>query len=121
MKKILEKLQIMTRRIDELTELNPMLGHRGCRLGIVYPEITEMQVRAIIQAACELAKDKKKVSPEIMIPLVGHVNEFINQKEVVQRVANGIINKSKSNKIEYLVGTMLEIPRAALTADEIAK
>lgn len=117
----LEKLQAIIRRIDELTEMNPMLGHRGCRLGIVYPEITEMQVKAIIQAACDLVKEKKKVSVEIMIPLVGHATEFIHQKEVVQRIASGIINKSKVKQIDYLVGTMLEIPRAALTADEIAK
>ncbi|TET94001.1 MAG: pyruvate, phosphate dikinase [Candidatus Zixiibacteriota bacterium] len=116
----LAKLNKVIQRIDELTELNPMLGHRGCRLGIVYPEITEMQVRAIMQAACELTKDKKKVFPEIMIPLVGHVNEFRNQKEVVQRVAKEVMAKYKVKDLPYLVGTMLEIPRAALTADEIA-
>jgi len=108
-------------RIDELKELNPMLGHRGCRLGIVYPEITEMQVRAIMEAACELAKAKKKVIPEIMIPLIGHVNEFKNQKEVVERIANEVIKKYKIKNMEYLVGTMIEIPRAAITADEIAE
>ncbi len=107
-------------RIDELKEMNPMLGHRGCRLGIVYPEITEMQVRAIIEAACDVAKTGKKVYPEIMIPLVGHINEFRNQKEVVERIANGIIGRSK-HKVEYLIGTMIEIPRAALTADQIAE
>lgn len=116
----LAKLNKVIQRIDELTELNPMLGHRGCRLGIVYPEITEMQVRAIIGAACELTKDKKKVFPEIMIPLVGHVNEFRHQKEVVQRVAKEVMAKYKVKDLPYLVGTMLEIPRAALTADEIA-
>jgi len=108
-------------RINELTELNPMLGHRGCRLGIVYPEITEMQVRAIIMAACELTRDKKVVLPEIMIPLVGHVNEFKNQKEVVERIANEVIAKYKVKKLDYKIGTMIEIPRAALTADEIAE
>lgn len=107
-------------RIDELKELNPMLGHRGCRLGIVYPEITEMQVRAIIEAACELARSKKKVVPEIMIPLVGHVNELRHQKEVVQRVAGEVIRKYKAKNFEYLIGTMIEIPRAAITAEEIA-
>ncbi|MDH4157370.1 MAG: pyruvate, phosphate dikinase, partial [candidate division Zixibacteria bacterium] len=113
-------LKKVMRRIDELTELNPMLGHRGCRLGIVYPEITEMQVRAIMEAACEQARDKKQVFPEIMIPLVGHVNEFKNQKEIVQRIANEVIAKTKLKNMRYAVGTMVEIPRAALTADEIA-
>ncbi len=116
-----EKLQKVLQRIEELAEMNPMLGHRGCRLGILYPEITEMQVRAIISAACELTKDKKKVLPEIMIPLVGHVNEFRNQKEVVNRVAHEVIAKYKIKKLDYLVGTMIEIPRAALTANEIAE
>jgi len=96
-----------------------MLGHRGCRLGIVYPEITEMQAQAIFEAACELARRRKKVFPEVMIPLVGHVNEFKNQKEVVVRAAEQAMKKYKV-KIKYLVGTLLEIPRAALTADEIA-
>ncbi len=116
----LAKLNKVIQRIDELTELNPMLGHRGCRLGIVYPEITEMQVRAIMQAACELTKEKKSVVPEIMIPLVGHVNEFRNQKEIVVRVAKEVMTKYKVKDLPYLVGTMIEIPRAALTADEIA-
>ncbi len=111
----------MLQRMDELKEVNPMLGHRGCRLGIVYPEITEMQVRAIIEAACELSKSKKKVIPEIMIPLVGHVNELKNQKEVVQRIANETIAKYKIKNLEYLIGTMIEIPRAVVTADEIAE
>ncbi len=115
----LERLQKMLGRIDELNEMNPMLGHRGCRLGIVYPEITEMQARAIIEAACELAKAGKKVFPEIMIPLVGHVNELKNQKEVVERVARETIDKF-GVKVKYLIGTMIEIPRAAVTADEIA-
>ncbi len=116
----LERLKKVLRRIDELSELNPMLGHRGCRLGIVYPEITEMQTRAILEAACEIMKDKKQVRPEIMIPLVGHVNEFKNQKEVVDRIANEVLHRKKIKKLDYLVGTMIEIPRAALTADEIA-
>ncbi|HOP08028.1 MAG TPA: pyruvate, phosphate dikinase [candidate division Zixibacteria bacterium] len=115
-----ERLRKVLRRIDELKEVNPMLGHRGCRLGIVYPEITEMQVRAIIEAACALLKDKKKVHPEIMIPLVGHVNEFKNQKEVVLRVAAEVMARRKIKKLDFMVGTMIEIPRAALTADEIA-
>jgi len=115
------KKKKMLQRIDELKEVNPMLGHRGCRLGIVYPEITEMQVRAIIEAACELTKAKKKAVPEIMIPLVGHINELKNQKEVVQRIANEVIGKSRVKNFEYMIGTMIEIPRAALTADEIAE
>ena len=105
-------------RIEDLKEMNPMLGHRGCRLGIVFPEITEMQVRAIIEAACDLTKKGKKVYPEIMIPLIGHINEFKNQKEVVDRIALEVMNRRKT-KVNYLVGTMIEIPRAALTADEI--
>ncbi len=116
-----EKLKKTLVRIDELNELNPMLGHRGCRLGIVFPEITEMQTRAIIWSACQVAKGGTEVYPEIMIPLVGHVNEFKNQKEVVTRIANEIIGKSKTKDLKYLVGTMIEIPRAALTADEIAE
>ncbi|MBD3403211.1 pyruvate, phosphate dikinase [candidate division GN15 bacterium] len=116
-----ERLQKTLKRIDELSELNPMLGHRGCRLGIVYPEITEMQVRAIIEAACELTKSGKKVKPEIMIPLVGHINEFKNQKEHARRIATEVINRFKIRKLEYLIGTMIEIPRAALTADSIAE
>ncbi len=117
----LEALRKVIRRIEELTELNPMLGHRGCRLGIVYPEITEMQVRAIIEAACTLARDKKPVRPEIMIPLIGHVNEFRHQKEIAVRIANEVMAKRKVKKLDYLIGTMIEIPRAALTADEVAQ
>lgn len=116
--KIKEKEMILN-RVEELHETNPMLGHRGCRLGIVYPEITEMQARAIFEAACELTKRGRKVFPEVMIPLVGHINEFRNQKEVVVRVAEQTMKKYKV-KIKYLVGTMIEIPRACLTADEIA-
>ncbi|MEW5923179.1 MAG: pyruvate, phosphate dikinase [Candidatus Zixiibacteriota bacterium] len=118
---LLAKKKKILRRIDELKEVNPMLGHRGCRLGIVYPEITEMQVRAIMEAACELARAKKKVIPEIMIPLIGHINEFRNQKEVVERIANEVIKKYKLKTMEYHIGTMIEIPRAAITADQIAK
>ncbi|MBU1146440.1 pyruvate, phosphate dikinase, partial [Patescibacteria group bacterium] len=103
-----------------LHEFNPMLGHRGCRLGITYPEITEMQVRAIISAACELAKEKEKIVPEIMIPLVGHINEFKNQKELAIKVAKETMGEYKE-KINYMIGTMIEVPRAAITADEIAR
>ncbi|MFH2011848.1 MAG: pyruvate, phosphate dikinase [Pseudomonadota bacterium] len=107
-------------KIESLHETNPMLGHRGCRLGIVYPEITEMQARAIFEAACQVAKEGIKVLPEIMIPLVGHVMELKMQKEVVDRVAKEVMI-IYGIKINYLVGTMIELPRAAITADEIAQ
>ncbi len=102
-----------------LHEINPMLGHRGCRLGITYPEITEMQARAILEAAAELAKVGDTVIPEIMIPLVGSLAEFDDQREIVDRVAKEVMDKYEI-KLKYFVGTMIEIPRAALTADEIA-
>jgi len=97
-----------------------MLGHRGCRLGITYPEITEMQAQAIFEAACELTKEGEKVFPEIMIPLVGNVKELANQKAIVNRVAEEVMKKY-GVKVKYTVGTMVEIPRAALTADEVAQ
>jgi len=97
-----------------------MLGHRGCRLGIAYPEITEMQARAIFEAACQVAKQGKKVYPEVMIPLVSHVNELKLQKKIVVDTAESVM-KAKKVKIKYLVGTMIELPRAALTADQIAE
>jgi pyruvate,orthophosphate dikinase len=106
-------------KIESLHEFNPMLGFRGCRLGVVFPEITEMQARAIIEAAVNVSKRGIAVKPEIMIPLVGHVNEFILQEDIVRRVAKDVMNE-KGKKISYLVGTMIELPRAALTADEIA-
>ncbi len=105
---------------DSLHEFNPMLGHRGCRLGVSYPEITEMQARAIFEAACELTKKKVKVIPEVMVPLVGHENEFINQKAVIERVAKEVIKKKKV-KLNYMIGTMIEIPRACIVADKIAR
>lgn len=105
--------------VDSLDEANPMLGHRGCRLGITYPEITEMQTRAIIEAACEVKKEGVKVLPEIMIPVVAELNEFKNQKEIVVRIANETM-KRYGLRLKYLVGTMIEIPRAAITADQIA-
>ncbi|MFY9399518.1 MAG: pyruvate, phosphate dikinase [Desulfomonilia bacterium] len=105
---------------DALHEANPMLGHRGCRLGVIFPEIYEMQVRAIMEAACEAAAKGVKVKPEIMIPLVAHVKELAILKEMTVKVAEEIM-KSYKVKLEYLVGTMIELPRAALTADEIAK
>jgi len=119
-KAVVAKKEKLLQRIEELHEFNPMLGHRGCRLGIVYPEITRMQVRAIIEAACELAKKGKKVIPEIMVPLVGMKKELEHQKELIKRTADEVMQK-KRVKIEYLVGTMIELPRAALVADEIAK
>jgi pyruvate, orthophosphate dikinase len=108
-------------RIEELKEFNPMLGHRGCRLGITFPEITEMQSRAIFSAACEVARGRKAKAPvvEVMIPLVGTVAELKNQKEIVIRVAEEVMKKYKV-EIQYLVGTMIEVPRGALTADAIA-
>lgn len=112
-----EKLQ---EKVKSLHEFNPMLGFRGCRLGIQYPEITEMQARAIFEAACNVAAEGIKVKPEIMIPLVGHVNEFKLQEDIVRRVAEEVM-KEKGRKIQYLVGTMIELPRAAITADEIAQ
>ncbi len=112
-----EKIQA---KIAALHEANPMLGHRGCRLGIVFPEITEMQARAIFEAACEVKRKRIDVKPEVMIPLVGNVNELKLQKEVVVRVADEVFRKNKT-KLNYLVGTMIEIPRAAITADEIAQ
>ncbi len=108
------------KRIDELHEFNPMLGHRGCRLGNVYPEITEMQARAIFEAAAQVQKkDRIKVKPEIMVPLVGFAKELELQVEIIHRVAREVAAESKV-KFNYLVGTMLEVPRAALVADEIA-
>jgi len=119
-KKIKISEKIILEKSKELAETNPMLGHRGCRLGITYPEITEMQTEAVISAACELAKSKIMIEPEIMIPLVGNLNEFKNQKKIVCEIAEKVMNKY-GRKIKYKVGTMIEIPRAALTADEIAK
>jgi pyruvate,orthophosphate dikinase len=98
----------------------PMLGHRGCRLGIAYPEITEMQARAIFEAAADVAKKKIKVKPEVMIPLVGFKKELDLQVEIVHRVAKEVMAEKKV-KLDYMVGTMIEVPRGALTADEIAQ
>ena len=113
-----EKIRLL-RRVEQLHEFNPMLGHRGVRLGITYPEITEMQTRAIIEAACQLAKEGLKVTPEIMIPLVGHVKELRDQKTVVERVAAEVM-KEQGVRVKYLVGTMIEVPRGAMTADQLA-
>jgi pyruvate,orthophosphate dikinase len=107
-------------RVEQLHEFNPMLGHRGVRLGITYPEITEMQARAIMEAACKLSKEGVKVVPEIMIPLVGMVKELRDQKEVVDRVAAEVMKEQKTT-VKYLVGTMIEVPRGAVTADQVAR
>jgi pyruvate,orthophosphate dikinase len=108
-------------RVEQLHEFNPMLGHRGCRLGITYPEITEMQARAIFEAVVIVAKKGKTVIPEVMIPLIGGVEELKNQKDIVVRVAEEVLAKAGlTGKQKYMVGTMIEIPRAALTADRVA-
>jgi pyruvate,orthophosphate dikinase len=119
-RRLLEEKRKLLQRVEQLHEFNPMLGHRGVRLGITYPEITEMQTRAIIEAACQLVKEGVKVVPEIMIPLVGHVKELRDQKAVVDRVAAETM-KAQGVKVEYLVGTMIEVPRGAMTADQIAE
>ena len=119
-RKIGTKVENISRRVRELHEFNPMLGHRGCRLGIVYPEISEMQARAVFEAAADVQKKGKKVRPEIMIPLVGFPRELKLQIDIVHRVAREVAKERKTRFI-YLVGTMIEIPRAALVADEIAK
>jgi len=113
-------LPALLARVEQLHEFNPMLGHRGCRLGITYPEITEMQARAIFEAAVDCTKKGIKVLPEVMIPLVAMVKEMANQGAIVRRVADEVF-KEKGTKVEYMVGTMIELPRAALVADEIAK
>jgi len=112
-------IEKVKQRVASLHEFNPMLGHRGCRLGISYPEITEMQVRAIFEAACNVKKEGIVVEPEIMIPLVGFVSELKQQEQIVRRVADEVM-REQGEKIPYLVGTMVELPRAAVTADEIA-
>src|SRR5580765_6617139 len=113
-------LPALLNRVEQLHEFNPMLGHRGCRLGITYPEITEMQARAIFEAAVDCTKKGIKVLPEVMIPLVATLKEMANQGAIVRRVAEEVF-KEKGMKVDYLVGTMIELPRAALVADEIAK
>jgi pyruvate,orthophosphate dikinase len=116
----LKDLRKLLARVEQLHEQNPMLGLRGCRLGITYPEITEMQVRAIFEAAVQVAQKGIKVKPEVMIPLTTGLKEFKNQADIVRRVAEEVF-KEKGKRVEYLVGTMIELPRAALMADEIAK
>jgi len=119
-KKLGVSAEKIAKRVEQLHEFNPMLGHRGCRLGIAYPEITEMQARAVFEAAADVLKLKIKVKPEIMIPLVGFKKELDLQVEIVHRVAKEVMAEKKI-KFPYMVGTMIEVPRGALTADEIAQ
>jgi pyruvate,orthophosphate dikinase len=116
----LRELKALLARVEQLHEINPMLGHRGCRLGITYPEITEMQARAIFEAAVAVSKEGVKVHPEVMIPLTATLKEMANQAAIVRRVAEEVFAE-KEHKVDYLVGTMIELPRAALVADEIAR
>ena len=113
-------VQEIQKRVNSLAENNPMLGHRGCRLGITFPEITAMQTRAILSAACELKKEGKNPMPEIMVPLIGIVNEFKQQKEIIKKTAEEVFSE-QGISIDFEIGTMIEIPRAALTADRIAE
>jgi pyruvate,orthophosphate dikinase len=123
-KEMAEKLNvdvnIVKEKVESLHEFNPMLGHRGCRLGNTYPEITEMQARAIIEAACDLKKEGFDPKPEIMVPLIGTYQEFEMQEDIIRRVAADV-QTEKGIEVDFLVGTMIEIPRAALTANEIAR
>ncbi len=115
-----KELPVLLHRVEELHEFNPMLGHRGCRLGVTYPEITEMQARAIFEAAVQVAKKGVKVIPEVMIPLIGGVKELKHQKDIVVRVAEEVLAKAGMKDLKYYIGTMIEIPRAALTAELVA-
>jgi pyruvate,orthophosphate dikinase len=115
-----QSVEAVRQKIDSLSEVNPMLGLRGCRLGIMYPEITAMQARAIFEAACTVAARKGRVQPEVMIPLVAHVVEFRKQALIVRQVAEEVF-RERQLTVPYLLGTMIELPRAALTADEIAR
>jgi len=119
-KKLGISADVIARRVQELHESNPMLGHRGCRLGIVYPEITAMQARAIFEAAAEVKKSGVDVKPEVMIPLVGFVTEYKDQEKIVRAQAEAVF-KEKGIKFDYMVGTMIEVPRAAVCADQIAQ
>jgi len=112
--------QTVREKVEALKEFNPMLGHRGCRLAISFPEITEMQTRAIFQAACELRQERKDPRPEVMIPLVGSLEEFRAQREIVERVAQDTMQRYGVT-VRYAVGTMIELPRACLVADQIAR
>lgn len=123
-KEMAEKLgvdvKVVAEKVESLHEFNPMLGHRGCRLGNTYPEITEMQARAIIEAACDLKAEGKDPKPEIMVPLIGTIQEFEMQEGIIRSIAEKVFEE-KGVRVDYLVGTMIEIPRAALTADKIAQ
>lgn len=119
-KEVLKDKEELLARVEQLHEFNPMLGHRGCRLGITFPEISEMQVWAIFQAACRVIKKGKKIYPEVMIPLVSLSKEFQKQKELVDRIAQEVMKREKV-KVDYMVGTMIELPRAAVIADKIAE
>ena len=124
-KELAHELNITTNKlyniIDGLHELNPMLGHRGCRLGITFPELTEMQTQAIIEAAIQLHKKRLSPKPEIMIPLVGSIGEFIHQKKIVKNTIKKSLSKYNLNKLDIKIGTMIELPRACLIANLIAK
>jgi pyruvate,orthophosphate dikinase len=119
-KAAISKLEKELRTVEELHEFNPMLGHRGCRLGITYPEVTKMQAKAIFEAALQVAKSGQKVKPEVMIPLVGHVEELKRQKQIVLEAAEEVLGKDNKD-VDFAIGTMIEVPRGAVTADEIAK
>jgi pyruvate,orthophosphate dikinase len=116
---VIEEKKGLLERVEELHEFNPMLGLRGCRLGILMPEISRMQAKAIMEAACEVAMEGKKVIPEIMVPLVGMLSEIKAQKDIIVEVAAEVMRRYKK-RVKYYVGTMIEVPRAAVTADEIA-
>jgi len=119
--KVLKMPAVKLKRIvASLVEANPMLGHRGCRLGITYPEITEMQARAIFLAGCKVASKGRKVIVEVMIPLVAHVEELRRQTQIIRRVAQEVF-QDEGRAVPYLLGTMIELPRAALTADDLAR
>jgi pyruvate,orthophosphate dikinase len=116
-----ESVETLKAKKDELHEFNPMLGHRGCRLGVTFPEIYAMQAQAIMEAACELVRDEKiTVIPEIEIPLVGSVGELAQMRAVCEKVCEEVIKRTDT-KVDYTIGTMIELPRACVTADEIAK
>jgi len=115
------KVDEVKKRGDLLHEVNPMMGHRGVRLGVTYPEVTEMQVRAIFEAAAELNRQRKRTLPEIMIPVTSEVSELEDQKEIIDRVYKEVCRKYKIRRINHLVGTMIEIPRACLLADRMAQ
>jgi pyruvate,orthophosphate dikinase len=114
-----EKRKLL-QQVERLHEANPMLGHRGCRLGMMYPEVTRMQARAIFEAACQLTGEGQKVEPEIMVPLVSTAEELRRQRELIEEVARQVLGEN-GMKLDYTVGTMIELPRAALTADKIAE